>query len=96
MSEPIGAGSGRTTEVRRFAHRVGWEGHVHVLGRCAAGFVAGHADLYLENVYMCRIVLPRQFDDEWIAANVLQAKAVDWIEDWHRREHSGDTGFSEL
>jgi hypothetical protein len=58
--------------------------------------VAGHADIYRAGSYLCRIVLARHFTDDWLATNALQAKAIDWTEDWNRREHRGDTGFTNL
>ncbi len=84
------------TEQRRFEHEGGWQGRIFITTRGGGGFVAGHADLYRAEAYMCRIVLARQFNEEWLATNALQAKSIDWIDDWNRREHSGDTGFSNV
>lgn len=83
-------------EARRFEHEGGWQGRIFITTQGGGGFVAGHADLYRADAYICRIVLARQFNDEWLATNALRAKAIDWIDDWNRREHSGDTGFSSL
>lgn len=80
--------------VRRFEHLGSWQGLIYITARGERGFVAGHADLYRADSYMCRIVLARQFEEEWLAANALQAKAIEWIDDWNRRDHAGDTGFS--
>ena len=84
----------QSNDERRFGRSGGWQGRIRITGRGEYGFVAGHADLYRNGQYMCKIVLARQYIDAWLAANALHAKAIEWIEDWNRRDHAGDTGFS--
>ena len=45
---------------------------------------------------MCRIVLAREFADEWVATNVLKARAIDWVADWDRRSGRDGSGFADL
>ena len=56
----------------------GWHCTTEITGRGEHGFLAGHADLFRAGTYMCRIVLAREFADEWVATNVLKASAIDW------------------
>jgi hypothetical protein len=84
------------TVARRFQHANHWEGRIHVTGRGKDGSVVAHAELFRASTFICRIALARQFDEEEQAVDALQAKAVDWMDDWNSRQHSGDTGFTSL
>ena len=74
----------------------GWRCTTEITGRGEHGFLAGHADLFRAGTYMCRIVLAREFADEWVATNALKSRAIDWVADWDRRAKRGDSGFADL
>jgi hypothetical protein len=74
----------------------GWHCTTEITGRGEHGFLAGHADLFRAGTYMCRIVLAREFADEWVATNALNARAIDWVADWDRRSGSDGSGCADL
>lgn len=82
-------------EAKRFDHE-GWTVRILLTGIGLNGFVAGHADLYLDETHKCRIALASQQHDQAGAIVVLEEKATAFIADWSGRDHTGDTGFSEL
>lgn len=82
-------------EVRRFSHGEDWEARLFLVNR-GSDRVMGHAEAWRHGQYMCRIVLAGIAPHEETALHALELKAIDWIDDWRRREHSGDTGFSDL
>ena len=83
------------TEARRFA-RDTWEVRVFITGRRESGSLVGHADLYRDGAYRCRITTANDHHDERLAMNSLEARAHAWIDAWNSRDHSGDTGFASL
>jgi hypothetical protein len=86
---------GEPVEARRFAHGDGWEVRVYLTGH-GSGSVAGHAEVDRHGEYKCRIVLAGTAADEETAIDALAVKALNWIDDWHRRDHSGSTGFADI
>ncbi|MBT2321481.1 hypothetical protein J7E62_03790 [Variovorax paradoxus] len=82
-------------EVKRFVH-AGWEISVCLSVMGADGQAAGHADLWRDGAYLCRVALSGRFADEMQACEALEHKARDWVDDWNSRDHSGDTGFASI
>lgn len=83
------------TEVRRFDEG-DWSVRIHLTGTGPDGVLAGHADVSKAGTPKCRLMLAGQRHDPASAADVLEAKARRFITDWAGRDHSGQTGFSEL
>ena len=84
------------TEVRRFRYKNEWEGHIHITGRNEQGILAAHAELFRDAQFKCRIMVAQQFRDDKLATAALEEKAMQWMDDWNSRDHSGETGFTEL
>ncbi|RYE60683.1 MAG: hypothetical protein EOP20_01835 [Hyphomicrobiales bacterium] len=57
---------------------------------------SGHADLWLNNVMKCRVVLSTHRSEASSARWALDSKARDYIDDWVTRPRTGTTGFVEL
>jgi hypothetical protein len=83
------------TEVKRFDEDV-WAVRIHLTGRAPDGLLAGHADVFREEVPKCRLMLVGHRLDRACAIEALEQKARDFISDWMGRDHSGETGFTEL
>jgi hypothetical protein len=83
------------TEVRRFDDD-GWSVRIHLTGTGPDGFLAGHADVLQGDLRRCRLMLVGQRHDPASATAHLETRARDFIADWGRRDHSGQTGFAEL
>lgn len=83
------------TEVLRF-DTDGWSVRIHLTGTGPDGFLSGHADVSQAGLPRCRLLLAGQRQDPTSAVGILEHKARDFIADWSRRDHSGQTGFAEL
>jgi hypothetical protein len=82
-------------EVKRFVYE-GWEIRISLTAAPADGQVAGHADLWRRGIHKCRIALSGRFPDDASACGAPERKAKDWIDDWTSRDHTGNSGFSEV
>ena len=91
----MGTENAQAIEVRRLQHDDGWEVRVYLMTH-EVGSVTGHAEISLHGDYKCRIVLAGAADDEESAIDALALKAINWIDDWQRRAHSGSTGFADI
>ena len=72
----------------------GWQVRLEVSGSDA--IFAGHADLSLNGVQKCRLVLATSRNDRVAARWALDSKARDYIDNWTLNLHSGTTEFGEL
>lgn len=83
------------TEVKSF-ERDGWRVCIRLTAVTSEGHLCGSADVFQGADHRCRLALHRGFKstDELVAAH--ESKAMEWIDDWLRRDHSGTTGFDSL
>jgi hypothetical protein len=58
--------------------------------------ISGRADLHLNGAYKCRLLLASARRDRAGAKLALETKAKDFIDEWHSRDHGGESGFQEL
>lgn len=72
----------------------GWQVRIEVTVNNNA--FSGHADLLLDDVQKCRVVLATSRSNSTSARWALDSKARDYIDDWHTRRHTGETDFGEL
>jgi hypothetical protein len=84
-------------EVKRFVYE-GWEVRIclTVVNDGHEIQAGGHADLWRDEVHKCRVALSGRFADEAETCDALERKARDWVDDWHSRDHTGQTGFADL
>lgn len=81
-------------EVRRFVYQ-GWEIRI-CLTPSVGDHAGGHADLWRDAVHKCRVALSGRYADEVQACDALERKARAWVDDWHSRDHTGQTDFADL
>ena len=75
----------------------GWHVHIEVTG--VEPSFSGRANLFLDGEHKCRLVLATCRADRVAARWALDSKARDYIDDWHAKRHTGNTGntdFGEL
>jgi hypothetical protein len=82
-----------TDTQNNFEYR-GWLVSMEVSGS-GADF-SGHADLRLNGVQKCRVVLGTSRDDRSSARWALDSKARDYIDNWVANLHTGTTDFGDL
>ena len=83
-------------DASRFEYR-GWIVQIEVASSSNSGdSFAGHADLFHDGTYKCRVVLATSRADSTSARWALDSKARDFIDEWTMRPRSGDTGFQDL
>ena len=73
-----------------------WHCDIELTDTAGDGCLAGHADLFRNGGFICRVVLAGRFSEPASAADALESKARSVIAGWDARDHSGDTDFSAL
>lgn len=73
-----------------------WHCDIELTGTTADGYWAGHAELFRNGGFKCRVVLAGRFANPASAADALEGKARSVIDGWDARDHSGNTKFSAL
>jgi hypothetical protein len=58
--------------------------------------LAGHADVHRDGKFICRMVVAKSCRDLEELLASLEGRAHAWIDDWERRDHTGNTGFVQL
>lgn len=82
------------TLMHRFTHD-GFDVRIY-LTRASEDLFGGHVDIFDGELHKCRIVLAGRATDDADAVAALELKGKAWIAAWARRDHRGDSGFSEL
>ncbi len=73
-----------------------WAMRFHEVTAPDGSYLCAYVELQLESARKCRLSIVRPDLQKKVAIDTLRARAVDWIDAWHRREHTGDTGFADL
>lgn len=73
-----------------------WSMAFHEVTAPDRSYLCSYVELQLENSRKCRLSIVRPDLGTALAIDTLRARAVDWIDAWHRRDHTGDTGFADL
>ena len=84
-----------TASRTRFEHE-GWDVRLQLSWDSFAARYTGGAELYLRGSLRCRIALGDGFSTEDEGSASLRDRAMAFIADWQRRDHPGDSDFSEL
>ncbi len=73
-----------------------WHCDIELTGTTGEGYWAGHAELFRNGGFKCRVVLAGRFSDALVASTALERKARNVIDEWDARDHTGDTSYSAL
>ena len=73
-----------------------WEMRFHEVTAPDSSYLCAYVELQLESARKCRLSIVRPDLDTRASIDLLRARAIDWIDAWHRREHTGNTGFADL
>lgn len=73
-----------------------WEMHFHEVTAPDGSYLCSYVELQLESARKCRLSVVRPELERQAAISLLRARAIDWIDAWHRRDHTGNTGFADL
>ena len=73
-----------------------WSMRFHTVESPNGGPLGAYVELLREGERKCRLSLLHAHADQTVMVDELRRRAVNWIEAWQRREHSGNTGFADL
>ena len=80
----------------RCIERDTWKVRLYDTSSPSAEMHTCHADLRRDDKFICRMVVGRSFRDRDELLAAMESRAHAWIDDWERRDHTGNTGFVEL
>jgi hypothetical protein len=83
------------TEVGRFEEGA-WSVRIHFAGPRLDSPAVGHADVYRDGAYKCRLTLVGHRHDAAAATVALAERARGFINEWDSRGHTGNTAFADL
>ncbi|MGA0572765.1 hypothetical protein ACO2Q9_18770 [Variovorax sp. VNK109] len=73
-----------------------WSLQFHEVTAPDGAYLCSYVEVRLEDARKCRLSLVKI---EWTLeqkAAALRRRAHEWISDWQRRDHTGNTGFADL
>ena len=73
-----------------------WLMRFHSVASPDGSALGAYVELLRDGERKCRLSLLHSHADQAVVIEELRRRAMNWIEAWQRREHSGNTGFADL